>query len=172
MSDYNYHYNYIVSKNEVNDLKELIFKRAQERADAMAKDAQNSYMDSFKNDLMDIARNSLTDKKNPFYIEKTTTETTNIAKSETKPETKSEITQSVDNVGFKNSNVADIKQHIENKDRLVKESFSKNEISQNMRSARHDIENKRTFTGALEFLNSQASIVLIKSKSPTFNALA
>ena len=41
-----------------------------------------------------------------------------------------------------------------------------------MSDARKDFSNKQSFTGALEFLNSQASIALIQNKNQKFEAIA
>jgi hypothetical protein len=41
-----------------------------------------------------------------------------------------------------------------------------------MTDARNEFSQKSTFLGALDFLNSQASISLIKNKGKSFEALA
>ena len=56
MSSYNY--DSIVSRNEAEALKEMIFKRARERADALDKEVKTSYTSDIQNDVMDLARDS------------------------------------------------------------------------------------------------------------------
>ena len=53
-----YKFDSIVSKNEAAALKDMIFKRAQERAKSFNDDAQA--------DVMDMARDSFVSKDNPF----------------------------------------------------------------------------------------------------------
>ena len=47
-------YNSIVSASEAEALKEMIFKRARERAEAMTKDVDSTYTTSIKNDIKDL----------------------------------------------------------------------------------------------------------------------
>ena len=65
----NYIFNTLVSKQEQEALKEMIFQRAKARAEALTENAQASYTTSMKNDIMDLARVSFTANKNPFSIE-------------------------------------------------------------------------------------------------------
>ena len=53
-----YKFDSIVNRNEAAALKEMIFKRAQERAQVMSEDTQS--------DVMDMARDSFVSKDNPF----------------------------------------------------------------------------------------------------------
>ena len=63
---YSYNRKSIVSNSEIQALKEVIFERARERAEAMANSAQNQYTSSFKAEIMEIARNSFNSPSNPF----------------------------------------------------------------------------------------------------------
>ena len=67
MSGYGYN-NSIVSRSETEALKEMIFKRAREREEALNADTQEQYTTSVQRDVMDIARDSFvsTTKNNPF----------------------------------------------------------------------------------------------------------
>ena len=53
-----YKFDSIVNKHEADALKEMIFKRARERAKAFNEDAQS--------DVMDMARETFVSKNNPF----------------------------------------------------------------------------------------------------------
>ena len=59
----NYKYDSIVSKTEVEALKDMIFKRARERAEALNKTVQENYTSSVQKDVMDIARESFVASK-------------------------------------------------------------------------------------------------------------
>ena len=59
----------IVSAQESQALKEMIFNRARERAAALASDVQESYTTNMQADVMDIARNSFRANKNPFSLD-------------------------------------------------------------------------------------------------------
>ena len=59
-------HNYIVSTSEAEALKEMIFKRARERAESFNHEVNDNYTTSMQNDVMDLARNSFVANKNPF----------------------------------------------------------------------------------------------------------
>ena len=46
------------------------------------------------------------------------------------------------------------------------------EVAETMSEARNVFGRKKSFLGALEFLNSQASIALVKNQGKTFEAIA
>ena len=50
--------------------------------------------------------------------------------------------------------------------------MARNLMNANMDEARIGLDKKHSFMGALEFLNSQASISLVKNKGKSFEALA
>ena len=62
-----YNFNSYVNKGEADALKEMIFKRAQERSKA--------YTDDVQSDVMDLARESFVSNGNPFskIVEKSIT---------------------------------------------------------------------------------------------------
>ena len=57
-----------VSSQEAEALKEMIFKRIKERAQALNENIQNNFTTTLQNEIMDLARNSLVSSKNPFII--------------------------------------------------------------------------------------------------------
>ena len=50
--------------------------------------------------------------------------------------------------------------------------LKKQEIEASIEESRENLKQKPSFIGALDFLNSQATISLIKNKGQQFNALA
>ena len=147
----NYNLKSIVSNSEQEALKEMIFKRVRERAQAMNDEIQNSYTKTTQNEVMDLARESLTTKHNPFA------------------EKKDDINQEV---GFAKRQVKEMQAQISQKHVNTNIEIKNREIELTMEEARTNLSNKPSFTGALNFLNSQATISLIKSKGQSFEALA
>ena len=73
----------IVSQSEVLALKELIFNRARQRAEALADDTKTKYTASFRDEVMDIARKSFDTNNNPFaQNQKKSTAINNVEKQE------------------------------------------------------------------------------------------
>ena len=146
-----YKFDSIVSKNEAAALKDMIFKRAQERAKSFNDDAQA--------DVMDMARNSFVSKDNPFskIIENTKPENTT---------TKEEIektTQNDDGVGFPMPKEVKLQQN-----NVINNQITSSTINNNMREAREALTNKKSFMGALNFLNSQAAVSLMRTRADKF----
>ena len=158
----NYNLNTFVSNSEAEALKEMIFKRARERAEAMNKDINTNYTDSVQNDVMEIARNSFTSAKNPFSLA--------IPKTE-------EVKQSapVNNdeaIGFSPRKVDINKSRVEQHNKISTQNIQNQALEENMNNARNEFSKTSGFMGALEFLNSQASISLIKVRAKNFEAIA
>ena len=147
----NYNLKSIVSNSEQEALKEMIFKRVRDRAKAMNDEVQNSYTKATQNEVMDLARESLTIKQNPF--------------AEKKEDNKQEI-------GFAKRQVKEIKAQVSQYQANATNDIKNKEVEFTMEEARANLNNKVSFTGALNFLNSQASIALIKNKGQKFEALA
>ena len=166
MSGYDYN-NSIVSRSETEALKEMIFKRARERAEALNADTQEQYTTSVQRDVMDIARDSFvsTTKNNPFaqIVEKAE------AKAKAEPVKEEEKKEEI---GFPQRITSDVKSQIEYKNKTIKENIVKTEVTSNMIEARNEFANKKTIMGALNFLNSQASIALVNGNSKSFDAIA
>lgn len=160
----NYNLNYIVSRSEQEALKEMIFKRAQERAQALNDDTQKSYADNIHNDVMELARNSFVAPKNPFS-----------EKSEEKVTVKKEERNNDDlalEIGFAQRHISEIKSQIKYRNQNINKNFVENEINMAMESTKSEFQQKRSFTGALEFLNTQASINIASKKEKNFEIIA
>lgn len=157
----NYNFDSLVSKTEQEALKELIFKRARERAQALNDEIQTSYNTNVQNDIMDLARKSFVANKNPFSIQEIK-EDKSIDDFSTKKEIKENARKKVE----------EIKQKIYEKQEDLKNEITKDFVDKSMTDARVGIDKKYNFIGALEFLNTQASISLIKSKEKRFDILA
>lgn len=146
-----YKFDSIVSKNEAAALKDMIFKRAQERAKSFNDDAQA--------DVMDMARNSFVSKDNPFskIIENTIQENKTV-----EPEAV-EKKQKDDGVGFPMPKEVKLQQN-----NVINNQITSSAINNNMREAREALTNKKSFMGALNFLNSQAAISLMRTRADKF----
>lgn len=146
-----YKFDSIVSKNEAAALKDMIFKRAQERAKSFNEDAQA--------DVMDMARDSFVSKDNPFskIIENTKTENKTV-----EPEAV-EKKQKDDGVGFPMPKEVKLQQN-----QVINNQITSSAINSNMREAREALTNKKSFMGALNFLNSQAAVSLMRTRADKF----
>lgn len=146
-----YKFDSIVSKNEAAALKDMIFKRAQERAKSFNEDAQA--------DVMDMARDSFVSKDNPFskIIENTIQENKTV-----EPEAV-EKKQKDDGVGFPMPKEVKLQQN-----QVINNQITSSAINSNMREAREALTNKKSFIGALNFLNSQAAVSLMRTRADKF----
>ena len=146
-----YKFDSIVSKNEAAALKDMIFKRAQERAKSFNEDAQA--------DVMDMARDSFVSKDNPFskIIENTIPENKTV-----EPEAV-EKKQKDDGVGFPMPKEVKLQQN-----QVINNQITSSAINSNMREAREALTNKKSFIGALNFLNSQAAVSLMRTRADKF----
>ncbi len=152
----------IVGNSEAAALKEMIFKRARERAESLDKEVKASYTGDVQNDVMNIARDSFVSNKNPFSI---------IAEPEKKAESAKEVPVE-DGLGFPQRKIDEIKSRIVYRNKEINENASRQTIEANMQDARKDFQKKDSFIGALNFLNAQATIALVSSDGKSFNAIA
>ena len=160
-----------------DELKEMIFKRTKERAEAMTSNIQA--------DVMDIARASFESNNNPFAQILKTTEKSQTTSSDVQAEKmvnkekevktsalhqfveKSEENQN--NIGFKPTV---LNSGFSLQDKLVKEQIAVVQVKNAMEEAREGLASRKSFIGALEFLNSKAAISLLKTRADKFEALA
>ena len=156
-----YALNTLVSKEEQAALKEMIFKRAQERAESLNKEMQDTYTTSVQNDIMFSARDSFVAKKNPFSFKDPNKEEDNVNNYSAKEKIAKAAKEHAE----------EIKSQIYNKNNQTRSSVAETTIASTMEDARNDFERKNTFMGALNFLNSQASISLIRNRGSNFEAL-
>ena len=147
---------YTVSTTEAEALKEMIFKRARERAEAFSNDVNENYTSSMQNDVMELARNSFVAAKNPF--------------SQIKEASIKEVTEQND-IGFAQRK-NDVKTRINNSSQESQAVISAAQVQSAMNEARNELTSKSSFMGALNFLNAQATISLINKKNKSFEALA
>ena len=151
-----YALNSFVNRKEADALKEMIFRRVRERSQAVSEDVQS--------DVMDLARESFVSKDNPFsqIVQKAEEANNTSIKSESKTEEKREI-------GFPQR---ELKSRAVEQTKILSEQITVKTIQDNMTEARAELSNKRSFMGALNFLNSQASIALVNGNSKSFDAIA
>lgn len=153
MSNINYNLN--SNNNDYNSLKEAIFKRAREKAEALNSELKTNYTSDIKNDIMESARISV--RNNPFMnlFEEENVDT----KGEV--ETVSErpvIYHSHDYeksfAGRKRSNFSS---------RINNELYASAVRDSAMREASETLRQNRNVMDSLKFLNTQAAIALNKS---------
>lgn len=149
-----YKFDSIVNKTEADALKDMIFKRAQERSKGMSEEVQT--------DVMDLARDSFVSKDNPFskIINSSETEEKQVL---TKKQASSN--EKDNEIGF---SIKKPKFSVNNQSRIINEQVTNATIASNMQEARAGLSNKQSFMGALNFLNSQAAISLIRTRADKF----
>ena len=152
-----YKFDSIVNKSEADALKDMIFRRVQERSKGMSDEVQT--------DVMDLARDSFVSINNPFSKIINTSSAENHAPSEVQTVTKEE-----DNaIGFP---IKEPKLRVNGQSRIINEQITSAAIASTMQEARSGLSNKQSFMGALNFLNSQAAISLIRTRADKFEVLA
>ena len=144
-----YKFNTIVNKNEADTLKDIIFKRVQERSQSMNEDVQA--------DIMDIARDTFISNNNPFSRIIETAASSN--ESQETPNITAEAKENKNDAGF-SAREPKLRQ-----DRIINDQISSTVIKNNMLEARNTLSNKPGFMAALNFLNTQAAISLIKTRA-------
>lgn len=154
-----YKFDSIVSKSEASALKEMIFKRAQERAQA--------YSDNTQEDVMDMARESFVSKDNPFskIVENSYTATTE-KKTETEKFDTPQDTTPKDDIGFPVAKELKLQNS-----RVINNQLAASTIQNNMAEAREALSSKKSFMGALNFLNSQAAVSLMRTRADKFEVV-
>lgn len=152
-----YKFDSIVNKSEADALKDMIFRRVQERSKGMNDEVQT--------DVMDLARDSFVSKDNPFSkIINTSSSEENQAPSEVQTVTKEDNA-----IGFP---IKEPKLRVNGQSRIINEQITSAAIASTMQEARSGLSNKQSFIGALNFLNSQAAISLIRTRADKFEVLA
>lgn len=152
-----YKFDSIVNKHEADALKDMIFKRARERAKAFNEDTQS--------DVMDMARESFVSKNNPFSK---IIENTNNINPEQQVKNKQEVVvepQEKDDIGFP------VKELKLQQNRNINSQLTAATINNNMAEAREALSNKKSFMGALNFLNSQAAVSLMRTRADKFEVV-
>ena len=161
----NYQLNSYVNRKEAEALKDMIFRRARERSQSMTDDVQA--------DIMSIARESFVSNHNPFsqLINMPPVQTQEIVESKEKEEKVSPLHEYVEaaeeqatEVGFPQRILSG---NAINQSRVIQEQTSAKQIQNTMQEAREGLTNKKSFMGALEFLNSQAAVSLLNKRAGT-----
>ena len=145
----------IVNKQEADALKEMIFKRARERAAAMNEDVQE--------DVMELARDSFVSKDNPFSQIVDKAGNANPATASAQPSQEKE-----EEIGFPPRR---LNLQVSAQNKTLKENMASYAIHNTMEEARIGLAQKGTFIGALDFLNSQAAVSLMRTRTDKFEAI-
>ena len=146
MSNINFNLN--TGKEDFTSLKEAIFKRAREKAEALNSDVKNGYTSDIKNDIMESARISV--RNNPFLnlIEEKEEITT------TEVEEKPEIKHSRDYYPERPKRQAP--------SRINNQLYAAAVRDSAMREASETLRQNQNVMRCLTFLNTQAAIALNK----------
>ena len=161
-----YKFDSFVKNTEANALKEMIFNRVRERTQAIGEDVQS--------DVMDMARNSFVSNNNPFsqiMAHKSAQtdsfeNTVKAVKEDVKTEQNKETQENT--VGFPKR---ELKARAIEQDRMVQAQLTSGAIMNTMDDAREGLSNKTSFMGALNFLNSQAAVSLMRTRADRFEVL-
>ena len=148
MSNINFNLN--SNNNEYNTLKEAIFKRAREKAEALNAELKTNYTSDIKNDVMESARLSV--RNNPFlnlFEEEEVQEVT----TEVKPLPSKEIRHSRDYQPTKPRRF---------NSKLNNDLYNAAIIDNAMREASETVRQNKNIMQCLTFLNTQAAIALNK----------
>ena len=151
-------FNTIVNKSESEALKDMIFKRAQERA--------KSYSDDVQSDVMDLARESFSGKGNPFSF---ITEQQAAVPQDTFE--KQGATEEKVQIGFPQKTLNKPSVMAAQSANVAAETASM-AVQSTMLEAREGLSRNKGFMGALNFLNSQAAISLVRTRADRFEVVA
>ncbi len=159
----NYQFNSYVNRKEAESLKQMIFQRARERAQSMTSDVQA--------DVMSIARESFVSSNNPFS-QIVTQPQEEVKTQETVQSTEQKTTalheyveaaeEKAQEVGFPQKSMVS---QAANQNQMIQEQVSARQVQDTMREARAGLTNKKSFMGALSFLNSQAAVSLLNKRA-------
>ena len=158
----------IVSPSEAEALKEMIFKRARERAESMTQSVDKDFTASIRNDVMNMARNSFVSSKNPFS-QQTEEEPEKKVPEEAKTSFDFVVDAKVEAAKLK---IQNIKSQIQQNTFSTQDEILKTTLNTTMADARKSLDKKQSFMDALNFLNSQASLSLIQNNASRFEAVA
>ena len=158
-----YQFDSYVNRSEAESLKKMIFQRVRERAESMTSDVQA--------DIMNIARESFVSNNNPFsqiLNEQQQEEKIQEPVQQSEPKTTAfhEYVEAkaaqTEEFGFPQKPM--VRQAI-SQNLSIKEQASARVVQSTMREAREGLSNKKSFMGALAFLNSQAAVSLLNSRA-------
>ena len=155
-----YKFDSIVNRAEVNALKEMIFKRAAEKSEA---NVEKEY-----DDIMDLARNSFESQNNPFAriagVSDKETVKSELLKSEKKVINEESLNERKE-IGFPIK-----RQDCKIQSKVLEEIKSQTFIN-SMKDARESLSKNVEFNNAVEFLNNQALVSMLKIKSRNFEII-
>lgn len=156
-----YNFNSLVNQGEAEALKEMIFQRARERA--------KSYSDDVHSDVMDLARETFVSNGNPFskIIEQ---ETINEKNVQSTVATQSQANN--EEIGFPQKPIKERLKAIQQQNNVANELLIQHTINNSMSEARASLSNNKGFMGALNFLNSQAAVSLLKTRADRFEIIS
>ena len=152
--------NSFINKSEANELKEIIFKRVRERSTLDNENVQS--------EIMDLARDAFVSNNNPFsqIIEQS-------AQKTLRPELELTNTteEKINRVDNTNQPQRELNARALEQERTVSSEASAKVIQNNMMEARKSLSNNKGVLKALNFINSQAAISLMRTKADKFEVI-
>ena len=157
-----YTFNTYVNNSEASALKEMIFNRVRERSQSMTEDLQS--------DVMDMARQSFVSNDNPFsqiiansYKKSDDTKEVMSVSPATENKETVEVKQAEkEEIGFPKR---ELKTRAFEQTKMVQAQLTSGAIMNNMEEARDGLKSRTGFMGALDFLNSQAAVSLMRTRA-------
>lgn len=144
-----------IDRKETVSIRDAIFKRAKEKAQAITEEKSENYSTQVQNDVMEIARDDIKSSSlNPFNQFMENVGIANIGKPQTKPETKSELALGSTEV----EQTKELKHNIES---VSNQSYTNSVKDETMTLARKQFQTNLSVS--LTFLNTQAAINMAKN---------
>ena len=157
-----------IDKSQVNSIKEAIFARAREKANALAEEKNESYTTQAQNDVMNTARESLNiPEVNPFnqFIKSINNGVSTNNNNPVTAENKAEVAPAEKNEPPQR----EVKHNIES---VNNSNYTNSVRNETMSAARSQFSQGRSLADTLNFLNTQAAISMAKSVQQKRNPFA
>lgn len=159
-----------IDKKETASIKDAIFKRAKQKAQALADEKQENYSADVKNDVMDIARTSLADSPmNPFnqFMENINSQRNVVVESSKSNEVNKNVQQTSNKSETADDYTREVKHNIES---VSNNNFVNSVKNETMQEARKQF--RTNLNAMLNFLNTQAAIKSAKDAHSKINYLS
>lgn len=166
-----------IDRAETASIKEAIFKRAREKSNTLATEKNDNYSSQVQNDVMEIARESITESPmNPFnqFMENMGLNSNKVVNDVS--------TQNVVNQQFvqqeqkisQTSNIEDIytKEVKRNIESVSNKTFVNSVKNETMTAARNQFRQGTNLMATLNFLNTQAAIRMAENAHSKINFLS
>ena len=146
-----------IDRAETASIKDAIFKRAREKAEAITEAKKENYTTQVQNDVMEIAREDVkASSMNPFNQFMDNLGIQNGQPESFDPLDKIKPKSEIEQIPPKNPEIKEVKHNIES---VSDKTFSNSVKEENMKAARQQFRSNLSAT--LNFLNTQAAIQMV-----------